>query len=110
MSRDERDDSPFESDHLKALIDTIYRSAGKARDAITRIGEKGAVALLGRKLQAEREKLVTQLGALSLSRLAGGETLAADDADARALIDAIVELDGRIARLDEQDAAEANGR
>lgn len=98
----------------------LGRTAGRARGAIERLGERGAVTLAVRKFQREKNQRLKELGELARKALAKPDgQLRAGDPGVGELLHSLDRLDEKIERLTEEveagdeepseDAAEEDG-
>ncbi|MHC4505283.1 MAG: hypothetical protein ACYTFI_18420 [Planctomycetota bacterium] len=81
----------------------LGRTAGRARGAIERLGERGAVTLAVRKFQREKSERLKELGAVAREALAkpDGE-LRAGDPRVGELLHSLDRLDEKIERLTDE--------
>ena len=86
----------------------LGRTAGRARSALERLGERGAISLAVKKFQREKEERLKELGSLAREALArpDGE-LRSGDPRVGELLHSLDRLDEKIERL--TDEAEAEG-
>ncbi len=78
----------------------LGRTAGKTKDALVRLGERGAIHLAVKKLQGERDERLKELGKLAQKELSSpGGVLRADDPGAKELTSALDRFDERIEHL-----------
>lgn len=103
---DRDEDSPHKGKGRSLFDDVVHaigRTAGRTKDALVRLGERGAVALAIRRIERERSGRLEELGALARKALAESEgTLKSQDAGVAEILAALDRLDEKLARLRER--------
>ena len=81
----------------------IGRTAGRTKDALARLGQRGALAVAVRRLEHQRSKQLAELGRIARKALAGpDDLLRRDDARVAETLKALDRLDEKIARMRER--------
>jgi len=81
----------------------IGRTAGRTRDALARLGERGALAVAAKRLEHTRSSKLKELGEVARKALSTtGSLLRPDDARVVELMEAIDRLDEKLARMRER--------
>jgi hypothetical protein len=88
----------------------LGRTAGRARNALERLGERGAVSVAVRKFQREKNERLKELGELAREALArpDGE-LRSGDPRVGELLHSLDRLDEKIERLTDEAEVESGG-
>lgn len=104
-TRDSRDDDPprdgaKERGLFEDVARAIGRTAGRTKDALARLGERGVTAVATKRLEHERSIRLEELGRLARKALASPEgCLRADDPRVVQLLAALERLDQKLARM-----------
>jgi hypothetical protein len=81
----------------------IGRTAGRTKDALARLGERGALAVAVRRLKRQRELKLKELGAITREALSESEgLLRRDDPRVAEVLQAIDRLDEKLAQMQER--------
>jgi len=94
---------PSMRDLFEDAARAIGRTAGRTRDAIARLGERGALAVAAKRLEHTRSSKLKELGDVARKALSlPGGILRRDDARVAELMQAIDRLDEKLARMRER--------
>jgi len=94
---------PWMRDLFEDAARALGRTAGRTRDAIARLGERGALAVAARQLEHTRAQKLRKLGDVARKALSlPGGILRRDDARASDLMQAIDRMDEKLARMRER--------
>ena len=88
----------------------IGRTAGRARGALERLGERGAISIAVKKLRREKDERLKELGELARNSRARPEgALRAGDPRVGELLHSLDRLDEKIERLTDEVEGEGGG-
>ena len=100
---DRSSDEPRARGFLEDVARAIGRTAGRTKDALSRFGERGAIALAVRRLEHERSEGLEELGRIARKALAAPDgVLRADDPRVAELARTLDRLDEKLARMRER--------
>ena len=101
--RDPSSGGPWMRGLFEDMARAIGRTAGRTRDTLARLGERGALAVTARRLEHTRALKLKELGDVARKALsAPGGFLRRDDARVAELMRAIDRLDEKLARMRER--------
>ncbi len=100
-------DSSSEKSKTRRLFEdvarAIGRTAGRTKDALARLGERGALAVAVRRLKRQRELKLKELGQIAREALAEpGGLLRQNDPRVAEVLKAIDRLDEKLAQMQER--------
>ncbi|MHC4248295.1 MAG: hypothetical protein ACYS9X_04130 [Planctomycetota bacterium] len=106
MSEGKRGPPPEEPETRGLFEDVaraIGRTAGRTKDALARLGERGALTVAVRRLEHQRSKQLVEFGRIARKALAEpGASLRRDDPRVAEKLQALDRLDEKIARMRER--------